>query len=366
MAEADPEIRPDALPGAPHPRETRQLYGQERAEQAFLEAWSGGRLHHGWLLTGPSGIGKATLAYRIAAARLMAGDHAPETLDTGDTGAAHRVRAGTEPSLSVLRRTPHEKTGKLRTQIGIEDVRVLKRGLTLSAPDGQWRAVIVDAVDEMTTAAANALLKVLEEPPERTLMLLISHAPGGVLATIRSRCRRLDLDPLGPEALAAALAGTGVTAAEADAPALAALSGGSVGRAFQLAEAGGGALYREVLGLFAGGQIDRPALVALSERAAGRERETVYPMLADLTLLLLGRLARAGVVGPPPPIAPEETAVFTRAAATPAQARHWAEAAPRIAAAVHHARAVNLDPAQTILDMFLDLDTTLSRAISSR
>ncbi|MEO0624178.1 MAG: DNA polymerase III subunit delta' [Pseudomonadota bacterium] len=369
MAETEDIPRPDALPGAPHPAETDALLGQERAEAAVIEAWRAGRLHHAWLLSGTSGIGKATLAYRIAAARISFPNGAtpPDTLSlASDHAVRRRIQAGSEPALSVVRRMPHEKTGKLRTQIGVDEVRNLKRGLALSAPDGGWRGVIVDAVDEMTTAAANALLKVLEEPPERTLMLLVCHAPGDVLPTIRSRCRRLDLATLEPRALSQALAGVGVTVPPGDLPALAALSGGSVGRAFQLIEGGGIQRYREIVALFGPQGIDRPGLLALAEEAGGRGRETVMPMLCDLAVLLLGRMARAGVLGSPALAAAEEAPVFAALAASPAQARLWAEAAPRIAAATRHARAVNLDPGQTILDMFLDLDTTLARAAALR
>ncbi|HSF95136.1 MAG TPA: DNA polymerase III subunit delta', partial [Thermohalobaculum sp.] len=196
---------PDRIPGIPHPRETVRLFGQDAAERGFLAAWAEDRLHHGWLLRGPRGVGKATLAYRIARALIADGPtgggglfgpepaQAPETLDMpADCPVAARIRAQSEPRLMVLRRSINDR-GRLRTQITIDEVRGLRRFLGLSAADGGWRAVIVDAADEMNANAANGLLKLLEEPPARTVLLLVSHAPAALVPTIRSRCRSLDL-----------------------------------------------------------------------------------------------------------------------------------------------------------------------------
>jgi len=365
MAEADESPAPDAIPGYPHPRETRALFGQGAAEAGFLAARRAGRLHHGWLLRGPAGIGKATLAYRIARAAIAGpGGTAPETLDPPpDCPVAARIRAGSEPRLAVLRRSVNPRTGRMRTQIAVEEVRDLRRFLGLSAPDAGWRAVIVDPADEMTTAAANALLKLLEEPPERTLLLLVSHAPGGLLATIRSRCRSLDLEPLGAADLAAALDQAGAPVAAGEATALTALAGGSVGRALRLVASDGVALYARIVGLMGPGGIDRAGLTALAETAAGREGAEQGALIGDLAVILLGRLARAAATGAAPPeAAPGEAALITRVAQDPARARLWAETAARVTATLGHARAVNLDPAQTIIDIFLELDATLGRA----
>ncbi len=364
----DTETAPDALPGVPHPAETAlrgALFGQAVAERAFLAAWGAGRLHHAWLIAGPRGTGKATLAYRIARARLALGD-APETLDPpADCPVARRILAGSEPRLSVLRRTPNERTGKLRKEIAVDDVRALKRGLALSVPDAGWRAVVVDAADEMTASAANALLKALEEPPERTLLLLVAHLPGAVLPTIRSRCRRLDTARLGAENLASALAQAGQEVGSAEATALAALADGSVGQAIRFASGGGAALYRAMLGLLGPRGVDRAGLAALADRVGGRERETLFPLAAELLQILLGRLARARALGPPAlEAAPGEAEAMAALSAVPAAS--WAAVAERASRTAREARAVNLDPAQAILDMFVDLDAPLAAAARSR
>ncbi|MGF1503106.1 MAG: DNA polymerase III subunit delta' [Paracoccaceae bacterium] len=367
MAETPEE--PDREGDAPHPCETSRLYGQGAAEARFLAAWSGGRLHHAWLLRGPRGIGKATLAYRIARARLATPDGAPppDTLDAAeDCPIRRRILAGAEPRLKVLRRSADPKTGRVRAEIGVDEVREVKRFLSLRSADGGWRAVIVDAADEMTRAAANALLKVLEEPPARTVLLLVAHAPGRLLPTIRSRCRGLDLAPLGPEPLSRALADLGATPAPGEAGTLAALAGGSVGRALLLSRNDGAALYLRLAGLFDPERgLDRPALVALAEETAGRGAGDRLTLTADLTALLLARLARAAVTGGlSDPVDPAEARLASDLA--PAAAPRLAEALSRIATRTAAARAVNLDAAQTILDTFLDLEAVLAGARAGR
>ncbi len=368
---------PDRVPGYPHPRETRRLFGQGAAEAAFLAAWTEGRLHHGWLLRGPRGTGKATLAYRVARALIAGGPveagglfggipaPPPATLDApGNCPVAARIRARSEPRLAVLRREVNERTGRLRSQISVEDVRAVRRFLQLSAADGGWRAVIVDAADEMNVSAANALLKVLEEPPPRTALLLVAHAPAALLPTIRSRCRTLELRPLGADDLTAALDQCGAAIAPDEAEAMTLLCGGSVGEALRLDAGGGVALYGRIVALMQEGRgIDRAAMVALAETAGGRGAEAVYELVGRLTLTLTGRLARRAATGTDDGEAgPGEAALMAHVARAPAQAALWAEAVARIAATTRHARAVNLDPAQTIIDTFLELDATLAKA----
>lgn len=382
MSDATDLPEPDRVSGHPHPRETERLFGQRAAEASFLNAWAEERLHHGWLLRGPRGIGKATLAYRIARALIAEGpgeagaglfgaevQSLPQTLDMpSDCPVASRIRAQSEPRLAVLRRGVNEKTGRLRTQISVDDVRGIRRFLGLTATDGGWRAVIVDAADEMNAPAANALLKILEEPPARTALLLVSHAPAVLLPTIRSRCRSLDLRQLGPADLTAALTQAGVPVAEGEAGALALLAGGSVGEALRLSAGGGVALYGRLVALMGGGsRVERTALMALAEDVAKRGTETLYELAGRLTLTLIGRLARHAALGgadsgSESEALPGEAALMAAVARNPAQAALWAEAAGRAAASIGHARAVNLDPGQTIIDTFLDLDATLAKA----
>jgi len=291
---------PDRVEGAPHPRDASALFGQDGAEASFVDAWAGGRLHHAWLLRGPRGVGKATLAYRIARALLAApaGEPPPPALGV-DPGhpVARRIAAGAEPRLRVVRRPADPKTGRLRTAITVDEVRRLRDLFTLSAADGGWRVAIVDAADEMNDAAANALLKILEEPPPKALLLLVAHAPGRLLPTIRSRCRTLDLGPLGAADLARALVAAGAEA-PSDAAMLAALSGGAPGEALRLIAEDGVALYGRLAALLGGAPgLDRGALIRLGDEAAGRAAQPRYDMILRLTETLLQRLARAGAAG---------------------------------------------------------------------
>lgn len=363
----------DRIPGAPHPRETARLFGHDAAERTFLSALNSGRLPHGWLLTGPKGVGKATFAWR-AARYLVAtppetGDAlfaAPpaESLDIDPEHAvARRIRALSEPSLMLLRRAWDADRKRLKTQLTVDEVRGLKGFFALSSGGGR-RVVIVDSADEMNASAANALLKELEEPPKNTVLFLVSHQPSGLLPTIRSRCRMLRFDPLGPEDLAAALQGAGLDLPEdASASAIAALSGGSAGAAVQLIEQGGPALYGDLVALIAGmPDMDRPAALKVADAAGARGAEDRFDLVLTLIDTALSRIARAGATGiAPEPIVPGEGAMFARLAPDPRAARAWAELSATLTARARRGKAANLDPAALIFDMFLDLDRTAAR-----
>lgn len=192
-----PEL--DKEPGAPHPRETFSFIGHETEEAAFAEGLRGGRMHHAWLLAGPKGLGKATLAYRVARAALGAKRIGPRPLDIDpEDKVSRRVMALSHPDLFVLRRGLNER-GRPRREIAVDDARDLGHFFSLAPSEGGMRVAVVDAVDDLNRNAANAILKTLEEPPARSILLLVCHAPGAILPTIRSRCRRLALRPLSDE-----------------------------------------------------------------------------------------------------------------------------------------------------------------------
>lgn len=368
MADDAPLDPPDQVPGLPHPRETFGLFGQDEAERAFLGAWASERLHHAWLLSGPEGVGKATLAYRIARTRIAAAEgglfgapEPPETLAmAAEDPVARRISAGAEPLLSTLIRTedPKAKPRRLRTQIVVDDVRKLKSFFQLTSAEGGWRVAIIDPAEEMNPSAANALLKLLEEPPARSLFLLVSHAPSRLLPTIRSRCRHLPLKALGAEDLTAALTEAGVETGGEDADALKTLCAGSAGRAARLLETGGVRLYQRLVRLALGAPgADRREMNAIADGCAGRDAAAIYDLTLKLIDILLARLARAAALGAPQTLAaPDEAALFARLAASPDAARIWADLAANVSAETGRARAVNLDPGMVILDTFIKID----------
>ena len=308
----DAEMVPEAdrLEGFPHPRETRALIGQDAAERALAAAFAGGRMHHAWLLTGPEGIGKATLAYRLARhalARPQERDAAGGSLDVApETAAARQVGALSHPGLLVLRRPYDQKSKRLGTTIPVDEVRRLRPFLGLTGGDDAWRIVIVDCADDLNINAANALLKSLEEPPSRALFLLISSEPSRLLPTIRSRCRRLELVPLAGADLAgaaeAALTAAGMEPPPAGQwPLLERLARGSVRRALQLAGSGGLELHQRIEAIFAGlPAIDWPAAHALSDQLALGAQDQRFQAFYDLFLDHLAGLVRARATGTSP------------------------------------------------------------------
>ena len=366
MADPDDIPEPDRVEGAPHPRSSIFLMGQDEAEKSFLEAFSTGRLHHGWMLTGPRGVGKATLAYRIA--RFLIGANTDATsLDMSPEAAVFkRIQSQGESQLFVCRRPVNEDTGRLKTQITVEEVRRLKSFFQLSATDGGWRVAIVDPADELNAAAANALLKILEEPPAKAIILLVCHQPAALLPTIRSRCRELRLKPLDANKLGAALDCAGFPPEE-NQTALAELSAGSVGEAVRILADDGQVLFSRIAALInSAPKMNRGLIIALGDQCSGPSNASRYDMTVRLVSLALSRLARSGAGNPPlAEAAKDERALANRLSATPGQARIWANLEQMISARIQHARAVNLDPGQVILDTFLQIDAAARRATRS-
>ncbi|WP_337185326.1 DNA polymerase III subunit delta' [Phenylobacterium sp.] len=270
---------PDDAPT--HPREVYDLEGQETAETAFEAARARGRLHHAWLLTGPEGVGKATFAYR-AARRLLG---APPSPGHGVLGAdpghpvSRQVAARSHPDLLVLEREGPD--GKPRRVIPVDDARRLAEFFSKSPASAPHRVAIVDAADDLNVNAANAILKTLEEPPPRGVLLMTSHAPGRLLPTIRSRCRRLAFAAPGVDAATAFVSRrTGVNPEEA--LRLAHMADGAPGRALALAASGALAMddaAREILdGLPA---LDAPRVLAITDAFRGGEGPRQFALLFE-------------------------------------------------------------------------------------
>ncbi len=358
LQEIEPIPEPDRLDGAPHPRATSKLFGHEATERALAEGFAGGRMHHGWLIAGAEGIGKATLAYRFARhvlAHPSERDPTGQTLDVAfDTTAARQVLALSHPGLMLIRRPWIPKDKKLAQSITVDEVRRLKSFLTHTVERGEWRVIIVDTADLLNTNAANALLKSLEEPPPRTFFLLLTAAPGRLLPTIRSRCRVLDLPSLGETDLRRAVMAA-LEPAQTDPPGasewtrLVALAEGSPRRALSLWLGDGLKLDQRLIQIFSGlPQVEWTAVHALADELASAAAAERFEMFYDMLLKLIARLVRAsaGLGGNE-----LEVRLAGRLVPEPALAT-WAELWETIAREKSEAQALNLDRKSLILQTF--------------
>ncbi len=275
------------------PRANPRLIGHEAAEATVLDGLRGGRMHHAWLITGPEGVGKATLAFRLAR-RLLAGVPADGTLALD---AAHpvfrRVAASGHADLFTLTRTPGSDPKKLRSEIVVDDVRAVGAFLRLTPGEGGWRVVVVDRADELNRNAANALLKVLEEPPARALLLLVCAAPGRLPVTIRSRCRALALRPLSDADMERVLSGYLPDTSEDERARLIALAEGSPGRALLLREAHG----LELAGLVDAVLAKLPELPGAGWDVADKLARDGFSIFMDLLRGAIAAAVRAGARG---------------------------------------------------------------------
>lgn len=356
--EAPPEA--DRLEGSPHPRDTPELFGQGSAEQDMAAALASGRIHHAWLLTGREGIGKATLAYRFARAAL-ATPAERAAISAGclslpqDALAAKQVRALSHPGLMLIRRPWNRETKRLSQVIPVDEVRRLKGFLQHSAGEGAYRVAIIDRAEELNVSAANALLKSLEEPPVRTIFLLVSSEPGRLLPTIHSRCRRLELKRLGEADLTAAITQAGGTVPDPEQAALiATLADGSVRRALELMAGGAAEQHQRLVALLTQlPRLDFEAVHKLAETLAAvtadQEFQSFFALLGDL----IARLLRARATGRPLIATEADLArrLFPEEAAS-ARLATWAELWETIVREKAASQALNLDRKALILETF--------------
>ncbi len=367
---ADDDPRGMVLP----PRANPDFVGHEAVERELERLYRAGRLPHAILLTGPRGVGKATLAFRFARFLLAESEDRainpaePDFLGGSATesrlaidpesGVFRRIAAGGHADLLTVERAWDPRRKRLRGEIVVEDTREIAAFFRLTAAEEGWRIVIVDGAEEMNRNAANALLKILEEPPDRALLLLVSHNPGRLLPTIRSRCRRLIMAPLPLALTTELLSRYRPQLGQTEAAALAALSGGSVGRAVELADAGGLVLYRSLIDLL--GQapaIDIVQLHALTDRLARADTEEAYRVAEELLPQFLARLASEmarGRIGTEELVTGEGAA--RRRLGTAADPARWSGLREEIETKFATARELNLDKKQTMLGAFFAIE----------
>ena len=350
------------------PRDNPELIGQEAAEKAFLQTWRSGRLAHAWLLTGPKGIGKASFAFRVARFVLsgggdsgggLFGDAAPaETLHLPpEHSVFRRISSGGHADFKLIERGwSDDKQAKRKSEITVDDVRDVGSFMSLTAAEGGWRVVIVDAADEMNRNSANAILKVLEEPPKHALMLLVGHSPGRLLPTIRSRCRRLTLPPLSRDTVIELLRRHHPDMGSEELQGLAGLADGSIGRALALHEQGGMDLYGAMVGLLQGlPKLPGGALHDFAEKI-GRQADSVA-LFGELFSGWLAQGARRAAGGHSAEVIGGEAELQRRLVAR-AGLERWTTLWERISGLFERADAINLDGKQVILNAFLAVEKT--------
>ena len=348
----------------PAPRANPDLVGHESAERELRRLVEAGRLPHAILLSGPRGIGKATLAFRFARFLLANGDDWTNAVaESGlainpESGVFRRVAAGGHADLLTVERAYDPRRRRLRGEIVVEDAREITSFFRLTAAEEGWRIVIVDGAEEMNRSAANALLKVLEEPPRQALLLLVSHSPGRLLPTIRSRCRRFPLFPLARALVTRLLRRYRPELAQDEVEAVAALSDGSIGRALELAEAGGLTLHRSVLELLSQiSRLDVIRLHAFAEQLARADAEDAYRVGGELLLQLLARITVCSACpqrGGEPIVDGEDEAM--RRLAGRADAARWAALREEIEHAFASTDQLNLDRKQAMLGGFFAIE----------
>lgn len=271
---------PGLLDGAIDPALNPHLYGHGEAEEFLAQAYRGGKMHHALLIEGAEGIGKATLAFRFANHILAHPDAAtaPAHLAPADPDSplARQIASGASHDLVHIRRPLDEKTNRLKGVITVPEIQRVNHFFGLTSGTGNWRIVIIDPADDMNRNAANAVLKILEEPPKRTLFIVLSHSPGKLLPTIRSRCQRLRLRPLADADMLRALAGLGIDGGQVT-PELLALSEGSVSAALTLIHYGGTEIIATLHGVLkTGGPAQRKMMHKLADALSGRDSEVIF------------------------------------------------------------------------------------------
>ena len=263
------------------------IAGQDRAIEQFIQAWGSRKVHHAWLLAGPRGVGKATFA-KEAARRVLAEAAGPAFDGPGlempeDHAIGKLIAAGSHPDMRWLERLANEKTGNLNRNIKVDQVRDLGDFMGMTAALSPWRFAVIDSVDDLEPSGANALLKMLEEPPANTLFFLVSHAPGRLLPTIRSRCRRLDFHKLGDDVMASILKAQVPNLGDPERQRITAMAGGSAGRAIAFAELDLGKLEDSALAILRQGDptnARRSDLAADLGKKASADRYAAFLELA--------------------------------------------------------------------------------------
>ncbi|MEZ5880139.1 MAG: DNA polymerase III subunit delta' [Nitratireductor sp.] len=334
----------DSLEGVLQPFESPDVLGHEDVCHTLARAHATGRLHHAWLLSGPRGIGKATLAYQFAGhlQRYPEAANAPQGLTPADDTTAGMIRRGAHPNLLTASRPWNAKDRKFMTRLTVDEVRHINAFLRSTTAMGGWRTVIVDSADDMNTSAANALLKILEEPPSQTVFFILAHSPRGLLPTLRSRCQTMSLKPLADDVLRRVISRQPVMEGVEDTAMdkWIALCGGSARRALELAQGEVAAMVGEFFDLVEEKQADWQKIHHLGAALAPAAKAQDYQLFIDLVFDRLAAVTRSQALNDQVPMArlASYCDVWDKVRADHEKAVYW-----------------NLDRKQVILGLYSDL-----------
>jgi DNA polymerase-3 subunit delta' len=333
-----------------HPRRRFLLLGHQAAESGLKEAYTSGRLHPSWLIGGPRGVGKATLAYRFA--RFVLAKPDGEVLSRPGIGVApdhpvaRRISAGAHPDLLRIERAFDSKKGHLQNETSVEVTRGVPQFFAHTAAEGGWRICIIDSADDLNEASANALLKIIEEPPPQSLIILLSHAPGRLLGTIRSRCIKMSLAPLDQDKVIEVLRSIpDIKASAADMAVAAELARGSPGRALELLDSGVGRLFvmfRDLVSQLP--QLDMRRALAFADQMQARRSDDAFDVFCGLLIDWIADRARR-----------EALAATTGAA-------QWAALHSELGRSIDQTNALNLDRRQFVVHTFETLQDASRQA----
>jgi len=351
------------------PRTNDKLLGHDEAEAAFLQGFESGKLAHGWIISGPRGIGKATLAYRFARTLLSQGSGSNLSPPTPDprplTPIFSRIAAGSHTDLLVIEQIYDEKKEEKTREISVEQVRAIAQFLSLTPGEGQWRVVIIDSADALNSNSANAILKILEEPPPQTVLMLIAHNPNRLLPTIRSRCRTLKLRPLNKAQFTSVMRHIAPTLEGSEIRTLAQLSAMAPGVALELYEQEAAEKYEALLEIVSRlPALDAGAVHAFAEKTAGGKTHTNWHVFTQLMLFLFARVTLLAEGIEVEAISDTEAAVLKNLAALhPASV--WAAKWQQVADEFMVTERLHLDYKQVIIAFFHSINAAEGFRIGS-
>ena len=364
---------PDRLLDFLHPRESKQLIGHESQTDALIAALNSNRFPHAWIFSGPAGIGKATLAYRLTrfilkyppGSNSVDLSNSPKLDIPQNDFVFQQVAAQSHPGLKVVRRPYDQRTKRVKTEITVNEIRNLHGLFSTTTTDGGWRIAIIDCADEMNRNAANALLKMLEEPPAKSAIILISHQSGRLLPTIRSRCRMLQFKPLGEGQVTEIMnqqLPSDIELGDEDRDTLARLANGSANKALQLASGEGLKVHKNLIDLLDSlPNLSGAKAHELAERLSRRDSLEEFRFFRQLLCEWLNMFVRICTTGQDDHLPKREFDLCQRLGSG-VSLEPWLEVWEKTIKSFEQADIFNLDKRQLLLTIFFQLETAAKEA----